>query len=61
MNTNTPNNAKDEDVRYVETALRRAARKARLIAVQTHTQLVVVRHGKLMAETPTLTEGEQKT
>lgn len=60
MNTNSPNDAKDEDVRYVEAALRRAAQKARLIALQTHTPLVVVRKGKLMVETPTVAERVQK-
>lgn len=50
MNTHPLNQAKDEDARQVEIALRRAAQKARLLAVQTHTPLVVVRDGQLLVE-----------
>ncbi|MFI3158357.1 MAG: hypothetical protein QX199_19615 [Methylococcaceae bacterium] len=50
MNTQPLNQAKDEDVRSVETALRRAAQKARLLAAQTDTPLVVVRDGRLLVE-----------
>lgn len=50
MNTQPLNQAKDEDVRQVEIALRRAAQKARLLAQQTHTPLVVVRDGQLLVE-----------
>lgn len=50
MNTQPLNQAKDEDARQVETALRRAAQKARLLAEQTHTPLVVVRDGQLLVE-----------
>jgi hypothetical protein len=50
MNTQPLNQAKDEDARQVEIALRRAAQKARLLAVQTHTPLVVVRDGQLLVE-----------
>ena len=50
MNTQALSDAKDEDARHVEAALRRAAQKARLVAAQTHTPLVVVRQGKLLLE-----------
>jgi hypothetical protein len=50
MNTQPLNQAKDEDARQVEIALRRAAQKARLLAAQTHTPLVVVRDGQLLVE-----------
>lgn len=40
----------DEEVRLVEQALRRAAQKARLLAAQTHTPLVVMREGQLQVE-----------
>ncbi len=60
MNTNPLSNAKDEDARHVEAALRRAAQKARLVAAQTHTPFVVVRQGKLLVETITDAD-EEKT
>lgn len=50
MNTQPLNQAKDEDARQVEIALRRAAQKARQLAAQTDTPLVVVRDGQLMVE-----------
>lgn len=50
MNTQPLNQAKDEDARQVEIALRRAAQKARLLAAQTDTPLVVVRGGQLIHE-----------
>lgn len=49
MNTQPLNQAKDEDARQVEIALRRAAQKARLLSAQTHTPLVV-RDGQLLVE-----------
>lgn len=50
MNTQPLNQAKDEDARQVEIALRRAAQKARQLAAQTDTPLVVVRDGQLLQE-----------
>lgn len=50
MNTQPLNQAKDEDARQVEIALRRAAQKARQLAAQTDTPLVVVRDGQLLVE-----------
>ncbi|WAR45045.1 hypothetical protein [Methylomonas rapida] len=50
MNTQPLNQAKDEDARQVEIALRRAAQKARQLAAQTDTPLVVVRNGQLLVE-----------
>jgi len=50
MNTQPLNQAKDEDARQVEIALHRAAQKARQLAAQTDTPLVVVRDGQLLQE-----------
>ena len=50
MNPQPLSNAKDEDARLVENALRRAAQNARLLAAQTHTPFVVVREGQLRVE-----------
>jgi capsule polysaccharide export protein KpsC/LpsZ len=50
MNPKPLSGAKDEDVRSVEQALRRAGQNARLLAAQTHTPFVVVRDGQLRIE-----------
>ena len=50
MNPKPLSSAKDEDARLVESALRRAGQKARLLAAQTQTPLVVVRDGQLLVE-----------
>ncbi|MBF0340763.1 MAG: hypothetical protein HQL95_07330 [Magnetococcales bacterium] len=52
MNDKPLGQASDEDLRQVEQALERAARRAREIAFQTHTALVVVRDGRLVREYP---------
>lgn len=52
MNPKPLSEARDEDVRNVMAALQRAAKRARAIAIQTQTELVVVRNGKLIREIP---------
>jgi hypothetical protein len=52
MNPKPLNQARDEDARNVTAALQRAGRRARAIAVQTRTAIVVVRNGELIRETP---------
>ncbi|MEO5365766.1 MAG: hypothetical protein H7831_05325 [Magnetococcus sp. WYHC-3] len=58
MNNKPLSQARDEDARHVEQALERAARRAREIAVQTRTALVVVRDGRLVREHPSQTGAE---
>lgn len=48
MNTQDISNAKDPDLRSSLAALRRAAELARREAIQTDTDIVVVRHGRLV-------------
>lgn len=55
MNNKPLSQARDEDARHVEQALERAAQRAREIAVQTQTALVVVRDGQLIREHPSQT------
>jgi argonaute-like protein implicated in RNA metabolism and viral defense len=50
MNTKPLAMAHDEDARSVEAALIRASSRARAIAAQTRTCIVVVRDGKLVRE-----------
>ncbi len=49
-NPSTNDSAPEDDMRSVEAALQRAALKARLLAIQTNTPLVVVRQGQLVIE-----------
>jgi hypothetical protein len=53
MNAKPLNQARDEDARHVEAALRRAAQRARQIAAQTQTRIVVVRNGRVIKEAVT--------
>lgn len=48
MNTHDISNAKDPDLRSALTALRRASELARQEAIQTGTDIVVVREGRLV-------------
>jgi len=48
--TDTEQNAPDQDFAGVDQALRRAALRARKIAAQTGTPLVVFRHGRIEHE-----------
>lgn len=52
MNPKPLSEAHDEDLRNVTAALLRAGQRARTIAVQTHTDLVVMRDGKVIREIP---------
>lgn len=47
MNANDISNAKDPDLRASLDALRRAAQQARKTAIQTETNLVIVKNGQL--------------
>ncbi|CAN5281348.1 hypothetical protein BH11CYA1_BH11CYA1_28060 [soil metagenome] len=48
----------DPDMQNATAALRRAAKRARQIAAQTGTAVVVIREGKLVREIPKLTQVE---
>ncbi len=48
--TEEKNKIKDEDLKKAEAALRRAAAKAREIARQTGTPLVIFKNGKIVKE-----------
>ena len=52
MNNKPLDKSTHEDVRKVDAALQRAAKKARELARQTQTQLVIMRNGKLYSEVP---------
>jgi hypothetical protein len=58
MNTKPLNQARDEDARHVEAALLRAAKRARVLAAQTQTNLVVVRNGRLVKDAITVDEAD---
>lgn len=47
MNANDISNAKDPDLRASLVALRRAAQQARKTAIQTETNLVIVKDGRM--------------
>lgn len=49
----------DPDVEGATRALMRAAKRARLLAAQTRTELVIVRDGKLVREIPRVEEIEE--
>jgi len=52
MNTQPIESARDSDLRLSQAALQRAAVRARELAVQTGTSLVVVQHGVLKQINP---------
>lgn len=52
MNPKPLNQARDADVRDITAALQRAGQRARALAAQTETFIVVVRDGKLVKEAP---------
>lgn len=56
MNPKLPSEARDEDARNITAALERAALRARVIAAQTNTCIVVVRNGKIVKEAPVISE-----
>jgi hypothetical protein len=56
MNPKPLSEARDEDARNATAALQRAGQRARAIAAQTQTEIVVVRNGKLIKEIPKIEE-----
>lgn len=52
MNPKPLSQARDEDARNVIAALKRAGQRARSIARQTQTAVIIVRDGKLIREIP---------
>lgn len=52
MNPKPLSQAPDADARNITAALQRAGQRARALAVQTETFIVVVRDGKLVKEPP---------
>lgn len=56
MNPKPLSESRDEDVRNITAAFKRAALRARIVAAQTNTCIVVVRNGKIVKETPVLPE-----
>ena len=52
MNPKPLNQARDADARNITAALQRAGQRARTLAAQTETFIVVVRDGKLIKEIP---------
>jgi len=60
LNDKPISEAKDADLRNSQTALERAAKRARDIAVKTNTPLVVKRNGKTTLVDPTELKNSQK-
>jgi hypothetical protein len=58
MNVKPIESARDRDLRATGTAMRRAAQRAREVARQTGTRLVVVRQGKVEYVAPDSLSGE---
>lgn len=54
MNAKSLQDAKDEDLRNALPALQRAAQRARQIAAQTQTAMIVMCDGKMVREYPSL-------
>lgn len=54
MNTKSLKEAKDEDLRNALPALQRAAQRARQIAAQTQTAIIVMLDGQMVREYPSL-------
>lgn len=52
MNPKPLSQARDEDARNVTAALQRAGQRARIVAAQTQTAIIIVRDGKLIREMP---------
>ena len=52
MNTKPLSQAQDEDARHVLAALQRAGTRAKQLAVQTQTAIVIMRDGKMIIEQP---------
>ncbi len=52
MNPKPLSEARDEDAKHMMAAMLRAAQRAREIAAQTGTGIIIVRDGKLIREVP---------
>ena len=57
MNPKPLSQARDEDARNITAALQRAGQRARRVAAQTQTDIIVVRNGKLIREAPIVPKG----
>ncbi len=56
MNMRSLQEIKDEDLRNILPALQRAAQRARQIAAQTQTAIIVMRDGQMVREYPSLND-----
>lgn len=56
MNTKSLQEIKDEDLRNALPAMQRAAQRARQIAAQTQTAIIVMRDGQMVREYPSLND-----
>ena len=56
MNTKSLQEIKDEDLRNALPAMQRAAQRARQIAAQTQTAIIVMRDGEMVREYPSLND-----
>ena len=56
MNTKLLQEIKDEDLRNALPAMQRAAQRARQIAAQTQTAMIVMRDGQMVREYPSLND-----
>ena len=56
MNTKLLQEIKDEDLRNALPAMQRAAQRARQIAAQTQTAIIVMRDGQMVREYPSLND-----
>lgn len=56
MNTTPLSQAQDEDARHILAALQRAGTRAKQLAVQTQTAIVIMRDGKMVIEKPDATQ-----
>lgn len=52
MNPKPISEARDEDARNATAALERAAQRARIVAEQTNTAIIIMRDGQIMRVTP---------
>ena len=52
MNAKPLDEARDQDLRNVLPALKRSVQRARQVAAQTQTAIILVRHGKIVREKP---------
>lgn len=60
MNYKPLSEARDPDLRHVQVALERAAKRARELAARTGTGVVYMREGRIITEYPTMQEIESE-